>query len=199
MNQRTVIVPGTVIERITLQTAKASIHIAQSAPGDIAVETSGIVLAIAGGGTFPPNHPICREVQSLAQKVAASGGIIVNGGTMLAAAEVAPDITVGVACPYHKLIPFGKKALVSNYQSRKMIISAMPHVVAFEGQVGTLDELTTTIGWIKSLTKQGNSPPELWAQNYWRELIKFLSKKKAVQHNVLMHIHSFSHVHKITF
>ncbi|MFZ5390801.1 MAG: LOG family protein, partial [Patescibacteria group bacterium] len=94
-------------------------------------------------------------------------------------------------------IPYINKAIINSYQTRKMIITVMPTVVFFTGQVGTLDELMTTIGWIKSLLKQNAQPPNLWVDDYWWDVLDLLNNKNAIQENVWAYIHKFKDVDEI--
>lgn len=202
MSERMGTVPGTVIHEGQVQNGSSIVAIMKGvASGEAEIKTAGLVIAISGGGNLPQSDPICYEAQKLATGVAARGGVLVNGGensgTMLAVTEVEPDITLGVVCPYHESIHFGAKAVVNSYQTRKTIISIMPIVVVFPGQVGTLDELIMAIGWIKSLSKQNTESPKLWVHKYWWDVLDLLHKKGAIQDNVWDRINRFSEVDEI--
>jgi predicted Rossmann-fold nucleotide-binding protein len=202
MNERMGTVPGTVIHEGQVQNGSSIVSVMKGVvSGEVEIKTTGLVVAISGGGNLPQSDPICYEAQKLATGVAARGGVLVNGGensgTMLAVTEVEQGITLGVVCPYHKSIHFGTKAIVNSYQTRKTIISIMPVVVVFPGQVGTLDELIMAIGWIKSLSKQNAEPPKLWVHEYWWDVLDLLHNKGAIQDDVWDKIHCFNEVDEI--
>jgi len=202
MTDRIGAVPGTVIKEGSVKNGDSLVSVMKGAtPGEVELRTNGLVVGFSGGADFPQGHPICWLAQKLASGVATKGGVIVNGGenkgTMLAAMEVAEDIILGVVCPYHQVVPYGTKALVNSYQTRKMLISVMPVVVVFPGQVGTLDELITTIGWIKSLIKQKATPPILWVHSFWWDVLQLLKEKQAIQLEVWDQINKFDDVDNI--
>ncbi|MFA4818899.1 MAG: LOG family protein [Patescibacteria group bacterium] len=195
-------VPGTVIREGGVENKSGLVSVRPGvATGEVEFETNGLVVSISGGGSLPQGHPICYEVEKLALGIASRGGVLVNGGenngTMLAVTSVAREYTLGIHCPYHQEIPFGTMAVVNSYQTRKMLISIMPYVVVFPGQVGTMDELMTCIGWIKSLFKQNGVPPQLFVHTYWWDVIDLLNKKGAIQDNVWQHIKQFNEVDEI--
>ncbi len=203
MNTRTVIVPGKVVAALSLATAQGSVAVRQAGEGEVAVECGGLVVALCGGGNVLPEDPVWNEAVELARSVAERGGIVVNGGEngglMLASSQAAPENCFGVACPYHELHAYGPKAVVASYHTRKMIICAAPVVVVFPGQVGTFDELVTSIGWLKSLQKQGLGAAVLWVHDYWRDVAELLHAKGALQENVWQGIRFFSESHDINF
>jgi|GEM_PF-1993882 predicted Rossmann-fold nucleotide-binding protein len=195
-------VPGTVIQPGEVKNVKGLVAVMKGvAAGEAQVKAEGLVVSISGGGKLPQGHPICFQAQKLAAGISARGGVLVNGGesggTMLAVTEAEPDITLGIACPYHEVTRFGVKALVNSYQTRKMLISIMPMVVVFPGQVGTLDELIMCIGWIKSLQKQNALPPQLWVHEYWWDVLQLLHSKDTIQVDVWDNIHRFNDVDEI--
>ncbi|MBI5466203.1 MAG: LOG family protein [Candidatus Kerfeldbacteria bacterium] len=195
-------VPGVVIQEGQVKNTAGLVAVMKGvASGEAQVKADGLVVSVSGGGSLPQAHPICYEAQKLAAGVSSRGGVLVNGGenggTMLAVTEAEPDITLGIACPYHELTHFGTKAIVNSYQTRKMLIAIMPVVVVFPGQVGTLDELITCIGWIKSLQKQNALPPQLWVHEYWWDVLELLHSKEAIQADVWDKIHQFQDVDAI--
>ncbi|MBI5733545.1 MAG: LOG family protein [Candidatus Kerfeldbacteria bacterium] len=195
-------VPGTVIHEGGVENKAGLVFVKEGvAKGEVEFKTDGLVVSISGGSTLPQGHPVCYEAEKLALGIVNKGGVLVNGGensgTMLAVTSVAQDYTLGIHCPYHEAIPFGAKTVVNSYQTRKMLISIMPIVAVFPGQVGTLDELMTCIGWIKSLFKQNGVPPRLFVHTYWWDVIELIYKKGAIQPNVWEHIKQFNEVDEI--
>lgn len=202
MSERIGTVPGTVIHEGRVENAHGLVAIMKGVTtGEVEVKTNGLVVAIVGGGNLPQGDPVCFEAQKLATGVATRGGVLVNGGensgTMLAVTEVEPKITLGVVCPYHEPIHFGIKTVVNSYQTRKLILSVMPIVVVFQGQVGTLDDLIGCIGWIKSLQKQNTEPPKLWVHKYWWDVLDLLNSKGAIHEHVWDKIHRFTEVDEV--
>ena len=195
-------VPGAVIKPAEVKNGSSLISVMKGVTsGEVEVKAQGLVVAIAGGASVPQGHPSCYEAQKLATRVVSRGGVLVNGGenggTMLAVNAAEPDTTLGVACPYHELIPYGAKAIVNSYQTQKNILSILPVVVVFPGQVGTLDLLINSVGWIKSLQHQNATPPELWLHTYWWDVLELLNNKGAIQSAVWQHIHKFNEVDEI--
>ena len=202
MSERTVLVPGSVVTLAALQRGSARVQVEQADEATVRLATSGFVVSLCGGGNAEPGSEPYAQAGELAHLVVQAGGMVVNGGenagVMLASTQAIPDATLGIACPYHVLSPHGAKAIVTSYQTRKMLLTAMPTVVVFPGQVGTLDELVTTIGWMKSLAKQGTAqPPKLFVHRFWVDVLELLGRKGAVQRSVLDGITVFSKPHEV--
>jgi len=190
-------VPGTVLNEGRVQNGASFVEVMKGVgSGEALVRLEGLVVSICGGGSLPQADPICFDVGQFSTAIASKGGILVHGGqnegTSLAAANAEPDTTLGVSCLYYELIPYGARAIVNSYQTRKMILTLMPHVTVFPGKVGTLDELMTCIGWIKSLKQQHAEPPHLWVHTYWWDVLELLKQKQAIQDFVWEHIHPFT-------
>lgn len=189
-------VPGTVIKEGQIKNTAAELSITQSvSQREVNVMAKGLVVATCGGYAFPQASPICFEAQKLALEIVARGGVMVNGGekggSMLAISTAEQDYTLHIACPYTDTISFCDKVLVNSYTTRRNILTILPIVVIFPGKVGTLDELTSTLGWIKSLPKQHAIPPKLFVHHYWQDVLELLNSKQAIQEDVWAKINFF--------
>lgn len=189
-------VPGTVIKEGQIKNTAAELSISQSvSQREVNIMAKGLVVATCGGFSYPQAHPICFEAQKLALEVVAKGGVLINGGeqggTMLSITAAEQDYTMHISCPYTDTIPYGNKVLVNSYTTRRAILTILPIVVVFPGKVGTLDELTSCLGWIKSLPKQHAIPPKLFIHNYWWDVMDLLNHKQAIQENVWDKINFF--------
>lgn len=162
--------------------------------GEIETISKGLIVSICGGAGLKPKDSAFQDIQKLTRLIVEKGGVVVNGGencgSMLAAAEVAPEAVIGIVCPYHPLNKFGPKAMVRSYFSRKLIIITTPHVVVYEGGTGTMDELISVIGWMNSSQKQGLKPPEAYLQNFWQELYSPMGK--IFPPHINAHVHFFN-------
>lgn len=182
-------VPGTVIKEGSIINSNAELTVSQSvSQREVNIMAKGLVVATCGGYSYPQASPICFEAHKLALEVVAKGGVMINGGenggTMLAISTAEQDYTMHIACPYSDEIAFCKKVLVNSYSTRKNILTILPIVVVFPGKVGTLDELMSCLGWIKSLPKQHAIPPKLFIHRYWWPVMELLYKMDAIQSEV---------------
>ncbi len=189
-------VPGTVIKEGQIKNTAAELSITQSvSQREVNVTAKGLVVATCGGYSFPQASPICFESQKLALEVVSRGGVMVNGGekggSMLAISTAEQDYTIHISCPYTDTIAFCEKVLVNSYTTRRNILTILPIVVVFPGKVGTLDELTSCLGWIKSLPKQHAIPPKLFIHNYWWDVMDLLNKKQAIQEEIWSQLNFF--------
>ncbi len=197
MAERIGTIPGTVIHPAEVRNGQSVVAVMKGVTtAEVELKTQGLVVATCGGASTPQSDPICFQAQKLAVGVVARGGVMVNGGETggiaLAITEAEEKATLHIACPYHEVLKFGAKAMVSSYQTRKMLITVMPVVVIFPGKVGTLDELVTTLGWIKSLIHQNAEPPTVWVHEFWWDFLDFLNRKGAIQPGVWERVHRFT-------
>ena len=202
MSERIGTIPGTVIHEGRVKSSASEVVVLKGVTsGEVEVKTSGLVVATCGGSSVPQSDPICYQAQKLAVGVVARGGVLVNGGEnggiALTITEAEESATLHVACPYHEVIHFGQKAMVNSYQTRKLIVTVMPVVVVFPGKVGTLDELMTALGWIKSLLHQNAEPPKLWVHEFWWDVLELLNHKGAIQPGVWEKLHRFTDADQI--
>jgi predicted Rossmann-fold nucleotide-binding protein len=202
MAERIGTIPGTVTHPAEVRNGLSLAAVLKGVTSaEVELRTDGLVVAVCGGGSLPQSDPACYQAQKLALGVASRGGVLVNGGETggisLAVSEAEQAITLHIACPYHEVIKFGAKAMVSSYQTRKMLMTVMPVVAIFPGKVGTLDELVTALGWVKSLIHQNAEPPVVWVHEFWWEFLDLLNRRGAIQPSVWERVHRYTDADEI--
>lgn len=194
------ILPGQVQKPNSVKNEKGFFEVKNGPePGEIETISKGTVVALCGGGSMKRDDDAFIAIQELTKYIVSNGGVVIHGGestgSMLAASEAAKEYSLGIVCPYHIQSEFGPKAMVKNYFSRRMTLVTAPNVVVFPGGTGTLDELISTIGWVKSSQKQKMTPPEVFIHTHWNKLYGTI--QGLLQENVVPHIHMFTTIDEI--
>ena len=197
--ENNMLLPGNVIQESKVKNSKGECVVRNTKkPAEAEIVHNGLVISICGGASFAPEDKVYQDVAEFTRYVVKKGGVIINGGenygSMIAAAEAEPDMVLGIACEYHKIIPYGPKAIVRNYFTRKMMIVSAPHVVVYEGGTGSLDEMIGAIGYVKSSQKQGLIPPEVYISSFWESIYNAMLEKGIFPENITNHIHVFNNI-----
>lgn len=193
------LLPGKAIQESEVKNAKGSCTVRNTKePGEVEIVHEGLVVSICGGASFSSENEVYKDVGDFTKYIVDKGGVLINGGenygSMIAASEAEPEKVLGIACRHHKIIPYGPKAIIHNFFTRKMMIISAPGVVVYEGGTGTLDEMIGAIGYVKSSQRQGIAPPEVYISSFWESIYKAIVKRDILPKNIKEHIHIFSDI-----
>jgi predicted Rossmann-fold nucleotide-binding protein len=194
--------PGKAIQEGEVKNSKGECIVRNTnKPGEIEIIHKGLVVSICGGASLGSNNSVYDDVSKFTKYIIGKGGVVVNGGenygSMISAAETEPDMVLGIACAHHKVIPYGPKAIVHNFFTRKMMIVSVPNVVVYEGGTGTLDEMIGAIGFIKSSQRQGLIPPEVYLSQFWESVYNAVVDNGVLPDSIKEHIHIFDGIEEL--
>ncbi len=147
-------------------------------------------VAFFGSADIDQNHPISKEVFSIAQTMAKQGKIVVNGGgpgVMEAATRGAESVngeTVAITF-YPKDMPefegrepgneTDQELKTANYIERMYgLIYYSDVFICFKGGTGTLSEWTTA--WLMAHLYYGEHKPMILYGKFWHEVLEVVQK-----------------------
>ncbi|MFA6553400.1 MAG: hypothetical protein WCT27_03155 [Patescibacteria group bacterium] len=168
-------------------------------------ESRGLVVAVSGSGSLPPEHPQSHEAAMLASMIVSQGGVLLHGGRstgiMHAVAQAVPKKSIGIVFPEleKEMDPEVIAVTVNAPQSRvELLATCAPIMVLFRGGLGTLMVLMRAIVHLRNRAYHPEQFPQLvFVHNYWIGLLTTMMNMGSLPREFLSELKFFDRADQV--